>query len=109
MEAAALLAEEHRVAFLDRDALRAAHDVREELVGEVGNDEPDGVRTAADEAAGDDVGLVAELFCGVDHARAGVGGDARGWVARQHQRHGRLGDAGSRRDVVGGYAPLCGG
>ena len=106
---AALLAEEDGIALLDRDPLRAADYVGEELVREVGDDESDGVGAASDETLCDDVWPVTELFGGLENALAGIGGDARGWISGQHERDGRLGYTSARRDIVGGYAPLCGG
>src|SRR6185503_2166385 len=90
-----LLTQQHGVSLLRCDSLRPADDVREELVREVGDHEPDGVGSAPDETPGDDVGAISQLRCGAEDAFASVGGDASRWVLRQDKRDERLRNAGA--------------
>ena len=87
------------VAGRPRGLLRAAHRQPEERVRDVGHDEPDGPRCAGAQRPRGDVRPVAELLRRAPHGLLGLGRDAPGGLARQHERHGRLRHAGGAGDV----------
>ena len=81
------------------DVLDAAHDRREERVGQVGDDQADGAGLRGLQPAGDRVGPVAQALGHLDHPPGGVGVDQSTRRGVEGARRGRRVDPGGVRDV----------
>jgi hypothetical protein len=85
-----------------QDVLDTADDRREQRVGDVGQDQPDGARLRRLEAAGDGVGLEAERLGRTQHAAGRVRADQPPGLGIQGtRRRGRV-DACRLRDIAQG-------